>query len=283
MTLKQLLLVNDLAGVGKVALSSTLPIIAATKTESSLLPTVLLSSHTGFPNTYRRSLTEDMVHILSHWKTLDLKFDGVLTGYFGDAQQVHSFIRHMPTTPILVVDPVMADHGKFYTGFDNDYVTAIEKLVSHANILIPNITEACLLAGIPYFENVTEQTIQSLLHQLQEKYPQATILITGVSYTPDTIGVAYMTPTQTGYCVTERIPQSFFGTGDIFSALFTALYLQNIPLDICIQLTLDFIVNCLKDTLSLKQSHLYGVVFEKQLPNLIQSIQQIKGDYHATT
>lgn len=284
MTLKQLLLVNDLAGVGKVAISGTLPIISATQTEACLLPTVLLSSHTGFANSYRRSLTDDMVHILSHWKTLDLHFDGVLTGYFGDAQQVRAFIQHIPHVPVMVVDPVMADHGKFYTGFDDNYVTAMQQLVTHAQVLIPNITEACLLAGIPYLEHVTEQTIQSLLDTLQKRYPNTTILVTGISYTPDTIGVAYITPTtQSGYCLTERIPQSFFGTGDIFSALFTSLYLQDIPLETCIQTTLAFIVDCLKDTLSLKQTHLYGVVFEKQLPKLIQSIQHIKGEHHATT
>ncbi|MBS4750829.1 pyridoxamine kinase [Carnobacteriaceae bacterium zg-ZUI78] len=278
--MKQLLVVNDLSCLGKVAISVTLPILATTQIETHLLPTVLLSAHTGFPNVYKHILTSDLEDILHHWKeNIDLTFDAILTGYFGHKEQVKLFLDHLPDTDLLIVDPVMADNGKLYSGFPHDYPMVLKSLCDKADIILPNLTEACLLLNKPIPDQYTQEDILNILHALSNEKTQ-TVILTGISYEQGKIGVAYLHHGVYGYCDTKYIPHYFSGTGDICSALISSLLIQHIPIHQAVQTTLDFIIACLDDTLSSKKNTLYGIVFEKQLPNLSKHIQLLKGYSH---
>ena len=146
--MKKILIANDLPGIGKVALAPAIPIFACCQIETMLLPTVLLSSHTGgFKNIAIAEQTEFMRQSLFQWENLELKPDAVLTGYFRNPEQIELMvdtIEKLPASTKLFVDPIMADNGKLYSGFTAEHVEAMRKLIQQADVIYPNITEACL-------------------------------------------------------------------------------------------------------------------------------------------
>lgn len=158
---------NDLVGLGKVALTSSLPIMSACQTEVLPLPMVLLSSHTGeFDNIYVRDLTVDMQGFCEQWRRLDFRVDGLVSGYFKSEEEIGlvSQLSYEKKIPIFV-DPIMGDNGRLYQGFDRDYVEAMKDFCQQADVIIPNLIEAALLTGSPYLEEGSYDmvTIENLL------------------------------------------------------------------------------------------------------------------------
>ena len=152
--MKKILLANDLPGIGKVALAPSIPIFACCQIETMLLPTVLLSSHTGgFKNIAIAEQTAFMKQSLNQWRELELNPDAVLTGYFRNAEQIELIIdtiEKLPESTQIFVDPIMADNGNLYSGFTAEHVEAMRKLIQQAQVIYPNITEACLLTETAY-------------------------------------------------------------------------------------------------------------------------------------
>ncbi|MBF0779843.1 MULTISPECIES: pyridoxamine kinase [unclassified Granulicatella] len=279
MRLPSLLLINDLSGFGKVAISASLPLLSSCQIETSLLPSVLLSTHTAFPNPYRCTLQHDMSAILKHWETLNLSFDAILTGYFNDDAQIDYLLSHLPKHQLLIVDPVMADNGHLYRGFSNEYPMHMARLCQKADIIMPNLTEACLLANRNYLSTYTYEDIQHLLETLHTQLHVDTIIITGISFDKQSIGAMFLHQGECHYCSSSYIPHHFFGSGDMFSALIAAFTLHHIPLPQGVQMALDFIVACLHDTCASNREITHGIIFEKQLHQLHHLI---KGNYYDT-
>lgn len=283
MNIPSVLLVNDISCVGKVALTLTLPIFSALSIESDVLPTVLLSTHSGgFGHNTRNVLTQDMHHITAHWQQFHYQANTILTGYFGDTNQLITFLNTIPPHHFLAVDPVMADNGKLYRGFSNDYPLAMKRLCQRANVIFPNITEAFLLLderdeqhATPDNAVMNEETIKQLLYRLQTICPN--VVLTGVQTTAQTIGAAYLYDGHFGIIENEYIPHHFFGTGDLFSAMVTGLVLHKFSIETAIDKTLAFIVQSLKTTLSANRPVQKGILFEPHLHHLTQLITQ-KGD-----
>ena len=152
--MKKILIANDLPGIGKVALAPAIPIFAFCQIETILLPTVLLSSHTGgFKNIAIADQTEFMRQSLYQWENLEIKPDAVLTGYFRNTEQIELMvdtIEKLPESTKIFIDPIMGDNGKLYSGFTKEHVEAMRKLIQKADVIYPNITEACLLTDTPY-------------------------------------------------------------------------------------------------------------------------------------
>lgn len=261
--MRNLLVVNDLPSVGKVALSAIFPITSSLGVETNILPTVLLSSHTGFDSFYKKNLTLEMIEILRQFQNMKLSFNTILTGYFYDENQINLFLEHIPQYERLIVDPIFADNGKLYRGFNQTYPKRMLELCKKADIIIPNLSEACFLADIPYLKSYTYQDITNLLYQLRN-LGCSDILITGIEFDNE-IGIMFYINNEIGYISYPKINFNFFGSGDILAALITALTIKSHSIKDSIQISLKFLNQCLIDTINSNQDIKYGILFEKNL------------------
>ena len=231
----KVIVANDLVGLGKVALTSSLPIMSACQTEVLPLPTVLLSSHTGeFENIYVRELTDDLKGFCKQWEHLAFKVDGLVSGYFKSEEELPLVGQLARDKEIpLFVDPIMADNGRLYQGFDRNYVEAMKDFCQQADVIIPNLTEAALLTDTPYLEagSYDEVTIEKLLRELSKLGPRKVIL-TGISFETDKIGLAYFDKetNRTIYRMQKRYGNHFYGSGDLLTAILSAGYFYNLDL-----------------------------------------------------
>ena len=194
MSYKRVLTIQDISCVGQCSLTVALPIISACGIETSVLPSAVLSTHTmGFTGFTFRDLTEDMPAICAHWKKEALTFDGIYTGYLGSAKQIEyvkSIIANTAAEGCLVaIDPAMADNGNLYPAFDLAYVEEMKKLCAEADYLLPNITEACFLAGMDYRTEYDRTYIDALIAKLCGLGAK-NVILTGVSYQKGRTGVA---------------------------------------------------------------------------------------------
>lgn len=195
--MKKILIANDLPGIGKVALAPAIPIFACCQIETILLPTVLLSSHTGgFKNIAIADQTEFMRQSLYQWENLELKPDAVLTGYFRNTEQIELMvdtIEKLPKSTKIFVDPIMGDNGKLYSGFTAEHVDAMRKLIQHADVIYPNITEACLLTETAYpTGKITMDFTRELAKKLAPLGPKH-VIITGCPDSEELTGVQLYT------------------------------------------------------------------------------------------
>jgi pyridoxine kinase len=277
---QRLLLANDLPGVGKVALATSIPIAAVCQVETMLLPTVLLSSHTGgFPDVVIEDMTDLNRAYFRQWKNLNLELAGILSGYCRNPQQLSQLAMYAKQTETpLIVDPIMGDSGRLYTGFTSFYVEAMKELTQSAKLILPNLTEAALLTGREYVgEHYDFSVIEDLLEALA-KQVTADIVLTGISFDDSQIGVAYFQQ-ETGEITTylsKKYPANFFGTGDILSTLLAVATIEQINLHQAIPLALEFIDKSLRQTLSLNRDLKLGIYFEPFLAELQETFQTLK-------
>ncbi len=277
MPYKKILTIQDISCVGQCSLTVALPILSACGIETCILPSAVLSTHTaeGFSGYTVRDLTEDMPGIHRHWQQEGIRFSAVYTGYLGSIRQM-DYVKSIANTMLapgglFIVDPAMADFGKLYTGFDAAYVDAMKKLCLEADIILPNITEACLLTGMPYRETYDCAYIEELLKKLTEM-GCATVVLTGVGYTADTTGVAVYEQGALSYYRHRRIARNCHGTGDVFASSFVgALMNEKTSLEAA-EIAAEFTVRCIENTQD-DPDHWYGVKFETVLPDLIEKIK----------
>lgn len=269
--MKKILIANDLPGIGKVALSPAIPIFACCQIETMLLPTVLLSSHTGgFKNIAIAEQTEFMRQSLFQWENLELKPDAVLTGYFRNPEQIELMvdtIEKLPASTKLFVDPIMADNGKLYSGFTAEHVEAMRKLIQQADVIYPNITEACLLTDTPYpTGKITMDFTRELAKKLAALGPEH-IIITGCPDSEEFTGVQLYTKETDAFFdyYKTKYPHHFYGTGDTLAALATACILQEMSIEDALSFTLKFIDEVLQLSSQQPEQIPFGLPIEKKL------------------
>lgn len=276
---RSVIVVNDIVGVGKVALSSALPVLSACQIEVMPIPTVLLSSHTGgFDNISTTDLTQASEGFIKQWEMLDFPCHGVITGYFKTQKQLHLLSEfaaenHLPR----FVDPIMADNGRLYAGYQKDFVLAMRDFCRNADVITPNITEACLLADCPYLgESYSKADIEQLFRALVPLHNKH-IILTGVSFENDKIGLAHFNCDngQITYHFSKNYPYHFFGTGDLLTAVLGAGYFHGLALDDVTSLALAFIDKSLQRTLALKRDLRFGLSFEPHLADLALQMKQL--------
>ena len=278
MTDKRVLTVQDISCIGQCSLTVALPIISACGVETIVLPSAVLSSHTGGFKGYNfRDLTEDIPKIQKHWIDENLKFDCIYTGYLGSIKQIDYVADLMKTVlkegAVKIVDPAMADNGRLYYGFNESFVEAMAVLCSKADIILPNITEASMLTKNEYISGIhTEEYILKLLKSLAEKGAKKVIL-KGICYEKDKFGIAiYDCLTENlEYHFTQRINKTSHGTGDCFAAAFTGALIQGKTLMESVKIAADFVSSSIHHTID-DESHWYGVKFERALPMLIKEL-----------
>lgn len=275
MDYKKILTIQDISCVGQCSLTVALPILSACGHETCILPSAVLSTHTaGFSGFTFRDLTDDIPSIQAHWQKEGIKFDGIYTGYLGSTKQV-SYVKNILDTmgvdgALKIVDPAFADNGKLYPIFDGVYVEAMKTLCPSADILVPNITEACFLADVEYKESYDEEYVKALLEKLS-KLGCSTIVLTGVGYAPGKTGVVVYEQGKLRYYEHKRIEKGCHGTGDVYASAFTGALLKGKDIFDAAKIAADYTVLCIEKTQG-DPAHWYGVKFETALPDLLQML-----------
>lgn len=270
--MKKILTIQDISCVGQCSLTVALPIISCMGIECCILPSAVLSTHTGGFSGYTfRDLTLDLPSIKDHWLKENISFDGIYTGYIGSTKQIN-YIKDIIdsfNSEIVVVDPAMADHGKLYYGFDEEFVGEMKTLCAKADYIVPNITEACYLTNTEYFESYDQNKIEELLVKLSKLGPKYVVL-TGISFEDGKLGAAmYDSKTlEFKYYFNERVPLLFHGTGDIFASSFFGAVINGLDMYEAAKVAVDFTLLAIKHTIDDAKEHWYGVHFEKALPYL---------------
>ena len=276
MEYKRVLTIQDISCVGQCSLTVALPILSACGHETVILPSAVLSTHTGgFKNFTFRDLTDDIPAIQKHWASEGITFDAIYTGYLGSTKQigyVASIMDELGRENCLkVVDPAMADNGKLYYGFDDAYVQAMATLCCKADIILPNITEACFMTGMEYKSEYDESYIYDLLRAMYEK-GMKNIVLTGIGYTPDTTGAVIYDGKAIQYYRHKRLDVSSHGTGDVYASAFVGAMLRDFSEYDSARIAADYTVRCIENTMGDK-THWYGVKFETAIPDLLDMLR----------
>ena len=275
MSYKKILTIQDISCVGQCSLTVALPILSACGMETCILPSAVLSTHTaGFTGFTVRDLTDDMPGIAAHWKKEGIKFDAFYTGYLGSTKQI-DYVKDILDTmgrdgAVRVVDPAMADNGKLYPAFDSEYVEAMKILCASADILVPNITEACFLSGVEYKETYDEAYIIELLEKTAA-LGASTVVLTGVGYREGMTGVTVYENGNVSYYEHAKISKGCHGTGDVYASAFVGALMNGKSVSDSAKIAADYTVKCIENTQG-DADHWYGVKFETALPDLMRML-----------
>ena len=278
--MKRIASIQDISCLGRCSLTVALPVISAMGVECAIVPTAVLSAHTAFPGFVSRDLTDQLPAIAAHWRAQHVHFDALYTGYIASVEQVQQVLDFFDAVKsadtLLIADPAMADHGKLYSGFGDDFPAAMAWVVARSDVAIPNVTEACLLTGTPYREDVDEDFARELLRRVAALGAKRVVL-TGVSFGEDRLGaMGYDGGAGTYFsCAGKRNPASFHGTGDIFAATVTGGLMRGMTLQQATSLAVEFVLACIDATARDPQAGWYGVDFERALPFLCDAVRKL--------
>lgn len=307
-------LINDISGHGRCSITMQMPVISAFGDMVSIAPTTYLSNHTGYEHVHKVDLTGDLKEVFKAWDDNNIKFDAFLTGYIGNADSildVKEFVSNRKLDnerSLIIVDPVLGDHGKLYDGMTDKHIDNMKKLITISDAITPNLTEACLLTGIDYedlrlklgilkyegkikkdneeskkvaeenVKKVSDQIItilRPLLEKIIFKRMQVT-LITGIELYNSIVTIldVYNGDNKTRQTTCNFVPklESRPGTGDLFDALFLSFSLKGYNIIDCLKLTTNFISNALRFTIDNNLPKNEGVCIE---PILVQNINAI--------
>lgn len=276
---KRVIAVHDISCVGKCSLTVALPILSAAGIETSILPTAILSTHTGgFTGYTFRDLTADVEPIVNHWESLDLKVDSIYTGYLGSFEQlrlVSELIDRLGKDALVLIDPVMGDNGKLYAGFTQDFAKGMADLCGKADVIIPNLTEAAYMLDEEYVgTDYDKEYIEGLLKRLAALGPKQVIL-SGISFEENKLGAAaYDAEAGTiDYYFQDEIPGYYHGTGDVFGSALLAAIMNGKSIKETIKIAVDFTAESIDRTYKAGTDRRFGVDFENSLPDLIKAVK----------
>lgn len=276
---KRVAAIHDISCMGRCSLTVALPLLSAAGIETNIIPTAILSTHTGgFTGYTYRDLTEDMLPIAQHWETLNVGFDALYTGYIGTLEQLqilNGIIDILKKDNTLVfIDPVMADNGSLYKCIKPEYVEGMRNLCKKADIITPNMTEAMFLLGMEYTEGpYNDDFVRGILRRLSE-FGNKYVILTGVSYDNDRLGaVSYDCGNDQFKCAFSRVVSgTFHGSGDVFASVLLGAILNGKTIEQAMKIAVDFTVNCITSTKKEGADLRYGLNFERNIPHLIKDL-----------
>lgn len=274
---EKLLISQDLSCLGQVSLSVALPILGACGYQPDILPTAILSTHTGgFGDNTFLNLDSEMSKIVTHWQEQNIYFENLYLGYLGKGA-IDFWLQHISDfkDSKVLFDPAMADSGKLYRGLDVDYVTKMRMLANFATILTPNLTEACLLLDRKY-QNFSTNEIKELSLELKKKFNLNEVLITGISMQDKIKIVGVSSRDKTFVIENDRVERSFFGTGDMFASSLLAAILAGYSLKDSSQVAATFVKMAIKAT-DLTQDKRLGPNYAGALSWLMKKVEEKKG------
>lgn len=276
---KRVAAIHDISCVGRCSLTAALPLLSAAGVETNIIPTAILSTHTGgFTNYTYRDLTGDMLPIAAHWNSLGIHYDAIYTGYIGTPEQLEilsdmiDLLAQQDT--LLFIDPVMADNGTLYKCISPEYVAAMRNFCRRANIITPNMTEAMFLLGMDYTEGpYEERVIRDILHRLSE-FGSDYVILTGVSYDNDRLGAALYDcrRNRDTFAFSRAVSGTFHGAGDVFASVLLGALLNGKTAQQALKTAVDFTVTCIDSTKKEGADLRYGLNFERNIPRLVKAL-----------
>ncbi len=276
--MKRILTIQDISCLGKCSATAALPILSAMGMETVILPTAVLSSHTAFSSYTFCDLSDEMQKIAAEWRKQNITFDAVYTGYLGSIEQVsivEQFLAQFCTPETCVfVDPVLGDFGRLYNGFTEEFPQHMNRLCSRADVIVPNLTEASCLLGIPYVEaGYKEKDVCEILRRLSDSGAKMVIL-TGISFAESEVGFMGYDAARNQYFsyFHKRFPQQFHGTGDVFASTCVGGLMRGLSLEQAARLAEDFTLESIRVTSAAQDARWYGVHYETAFPYLFRRL-----------
>ena len=277
--MKKILTIQDISCFGKCSITVALPVISAMGVETVILPTAVLSTHTMFKDFTVKDLTDQLIPITDHWKKEGIKFDAIYTGYLGSEEEIEIakkiFDEFGSEDTLIFIDPVMADNGKLYPAFDENYAKLNAGLCGKADIIVPNITEACFMTDTEYKEVYDEEYIKTLLGKLAALGSKIVVL-TGVSLSEGKTGVYGYDTVNDRYFIyqNDRVDASYHGTGDVFSSVSVGAIARGLDMENAFKLAADYTADTITATLENPENPWYGVDFEATIPQLVSNLSE---------
>jgi len=279
---KRVLTIQDFSCLGRCSLTVAIPTLSAAGLETVAIPTAILSNHTAFASWTFHDLTEEMNPIVEKWMTYRHAFDYIYTGYLSNDQipTVQGIIDRLRTDQTtVIVDPAMADHGKLYAGFDMAHVTAMKALIKEADIIVPNLTEACFLSDVTFpgtEEGVPLSFYQGVAKKLLSLGPKR-IVISGQNLKHGYVADLIFEGSNESVYETEAYAGLFHGTGDLFASAFVGALGNGFPLKEAVGIAHDYVHEAIRITNENgSDGVLYGPEFERALPLYVQRLGLFK-------
>lgn len=265
---KKIAVINDYTGFGRCSLAVELPIISTMKVQCCPLPTSVFSNHTGYESFYFTDYTEHMIPYIQEWEKLGLRFEGICTGFLGSAEQIETveyFLKKFKTNDtVVIVDPVMGDYGNLYSTYTYEICTRMRKLMKYADIITPNLTEACILTDTPYDENYPYKEIERIAQKLSDMGPSK-IVITGIPRGHFISNYCFEAGKDSYMIKTAMVGTQRSGTGDIFSSIIAADAVNGVDFHESVKKASGFVKKCILKAIDLDVPLEDGVPFEELL------------------
>lgn len=275
--------IHDISGVGRCSMTVILPILSALGCQVCPLPTALLSNHSEYKEFFFYDFTKHMKEYFNIWEKNDAEFDCVYSGFLGSEKQINiilDIIKRVKSksNALVVVDPVMGDHGIVYKTYTDDMVKKMSQLVANADIITPNLTEVSILLNEKYSNvDISTETVKRYLKSLSDMGPDI-IVITGIKTDlGEHINACYDRKQNKYWKIPfDNIGTRYPGTGDLFSSLFIGYLLNNNKLPESIELASKFVSEAVKTTYLAGAPHPEGVQFEKMMMKLYDKVNEYK-------
>ena len=268
---KKIAVINDFCGFGRCSIAASLPIISAMKIQCCPLPTSIFSNHTGFDSFYYTDFTEHMNAYMDEWAKLGLMFNGILTGFLGSPEQISIVKRFMDRfkseNTVVVVDPVMGDYGRLYPTYSPQLAEQMSSLVPYADILTPNLTEACILTETPYCPEADEERLSEICRKLSCMGPKK-IVISGIERGDDLDNFIFEAGKAPVLIREHKVGPCRSGTGDVFSSIIAADAVNGLDFTSSVKHASSFIAKVLRRTIELDLPKTDGVCFEEYLTEI---------------
>jgi pyridoxine kinase len=268
---KKVAVINDFCGFGRCSLAVELPILSAMGVQCCPLPTSVFSNHTGFPSFFYTDYTDHMADYAAEWEKLGLRFQGIATGFLGSAEQiglVKDFLQRFKTPEtVVLVDPVMGDYGRLYPTYSQALASRMHELVPYADILTPNLTEACILTGTSYREDMSETELFHLCAQLSQQGPSK-VVISGLNRGGRLENFVYERGQEATVVWSDKVGGNRSGTGDVFCAVLAGDMVQGVPFRQSVEKAARYIEKTIRRTVELGIPPTDGIAIEEYLYQL---------------
>lgn len=282
--MKRVALINDLSGFGKCSLTAAIPVISVMGVQACPLPTAVLTAQTGFGDFYCDDFTDRMSHFTDHWKKMEVSFDGIYSGYLANPLQIEKVIHFLEQfrekDTLYLADPVMGDQGKYYSMVNAEFLDKMRRLTQMADVITPNLTELCFLAGADYEavtacrqkENYLEHIKCLCKKILSEAKKAQTVVVTGIlreKEGKEYIGNLAVSEEICFYAETPYTGMGFSGTGDLLASVICGSLVKGISIREALEKATDFLQEAIEEATREKIPRNHGVHFEKYLSRLL--------------
>lgn len=260
--------INDFSSFGRCSLAVTLPILSALKVQCCSVPTAIFTNHTGFRHFSWTDYTDHMDAYIRDWKATGLRFDAIATGFLGSSRQidfVRRFIDEFATSSTtVVVDPVMGDYGRLYATYDMSLAESMRELLDVADVLTPNLTEACVLSGRAYDPEIGDDGLASMCEELSARRP-GRIVVSGISRGGSLVNYVYERGRAPETVSTPKLGEDRSGTGDVFASVIIGEIVRGVPFAEAVRRAAGFVSRAVARTIEMGLPATDGLAIEEVL------------------